>query len=457
MQVERQPVPLRALIISIASLVVPVVGVFQLPDWTSSGAGMLIWLTALIPAFLLSYYRGMAGVAVALSGGMAVITATQVSISVFSIAQPDWGLLMAIVGVYLVVSLGVATLSELLLRERRKAEEVALLDRLTGLPNRRYADMTLEGSFAAAERGKSLTIVMFDLDKFKAVNDTHGHAAGDLVLQAFSEVLKTTTRRENLSARFGGEEFITVLRDTVATDAEKFAERVLDRTREKLFPWGFQTASAGIAEYEKGMGSFEILLSAADQALYSAKENGRDQVCIAPRFDQSSRGSGQRVSVTTTTVPIHPDPRSTTTLIWVVDDDDALRGVLTRVLEKGGFTTWNTGNPREALDAFASTEPDQRPTIVLTDVIMPEMSGITMAEQFARLDPLIKVVYMSGYVQSKVSWEGVAGSVVAFLEKPIEMKRLLATMHLVKNREPLKGERVIGPEKDDPLGPDSTP
>ena len=88
-----QTVPRRALAISVASLVVPVAAAFWLPDWTSSGLGMLIWLTALIPAFLLSYYRGLRGVAIALSGGMAVITATQLSVVVFRIAEPDWSLL----------------------------------------------------------------------------------------------------------------------------------------------------------------------------------------------------------------------------------------------------------------------------------------------------------------------------------------------------------------------------
>jgi hypothetical protein len=106
---QKQPVPPRALAISIAALAIPVATVYELPDWTSSGLGMLIWLTALIPAFLLSYYRGMQGVAVALAGGMAVITATQISVVAFQIAEPNWTLLGAIVSVYLAVSVGVAT------------------------------------------------------------------------------------------------------------------------------------------------------------------------------------------------------------------------------------------------------------------------------------------------------------------------------------------------------------
>src|ERR1035437_8848523 len=96
MRSSDQPVPRRALAVSVGALVIPVAVVFWFPDWTSTGLGMLIWLTALIPAFLLAYYRGFAGVAVALAGGMAVITATQVSVVAFQIAEPNWPLLIGI-------------------------------------------------------------------------------------------------------------------------------------------------------------------------------------------------------------------------------------------------------------------------------------------------------------------------------------------------------------------------
>src|SRR5688572_16615261 len=118
-----QPVPRRALALSLAALAVPVAAAAWVPDWSNTNVGMLIWLTALIPAFLLAYYRGLAGVAIALAGGMAVITATQFSVVAFDIADPNWTLLIAIVVVYLAVSVGIAGLAEILRRERRAAEE----------------------------------------------------------------------------------------------------------------------------------------------------------------------------------------------------------------------------------------------------------------------------------------------------------------------------------------------
>jgi diguanylate cyclase (GGDEF)-like protein len=280
----RPPVPPRALALSIAALVVPVVTVALFPDWTSTDAGMLVWLTALIPAFLLSYYRGLRGVAVALSGGMAVITATQLSIVIFDIAEPDWGLLAAIVVTYLGIAIGISALSELLRRERQIAEDLAMVDKLTGLPNRRHVEGVMEREFAAARRGRGLTVVMFDLDHFKAVNDKYGHAKGDIVLREFAEVLRHSTRKENLSGRFGGEEFISILRDSDPVGARIYTQRVLDAIASRPLPTGQQTVSAGIAHFAKGMRSWEVLVDHADGALYEAKRNGRNAIADAPPF-----------------------------------------------------------------------------------------------------------------------------------------------------------------------------
>lgn len=433
----KQPVPARALAISIAALAIPVGAVYWLPDWTSSGLGMLIWLTALIPAFLLSYYRGLQGVAVALAGGMAVITATQVSVVAFEIAEPNWTLLGVIVAVYLAVSVGIATLAEVLRQERHAAEEMALIDRLTGLPNRRHVEDALEREFAAAERGRELTVVIFDLDQFKQVNDRRGHAAGDMTLKAFAKILRMNTRRENLSARFGGEEFVSVLRDADADSAVLFAQRVLDDMRAWPLPWGAQTVSAGIARYQKGMGSYELLLGEADRALYQAKDGGRDMVCIAPLYEQPATGTPQRVSAAESEPPREAAPATPASgRIYIVDDDASVRSVLKRILAKAGHQLWDTGDALEAIRHFEDASPAERPDVILTDVIMPAMTGMRMVDQIVKISPDVKIIYMSGYVQSEIEWEGSPGSVVAFLEKPIEMDELLAAVERVIRTAP---------------------
>ena len=446
---EKQPVPRRALAISLAALVVPVAVAFWWPDWESNSFGMLVWLTVLIPAFLLSYYRGLAGVAIALAGGMAVITATQVSIVAFQIAEPNWTLLIIIVAVYLTISMGIAGLAEVLRRERRAAEELALEDRLTGLPNRRHADMVLDREFAAAERGCRLAVVIFDLDRFKQVNDRHGHGAGDMTLKMFANVLRTNTRKENLSARYGGEEFVSILRDATPQAALIYAQRVLDQTRDSPLPWGKQTVSAGIAVHQPGMGSHELLVAAAYRALYEAKTGGRDMVCVAEPQEARPSVAARRVSVTTspeavpTPAPARvpggaPSPAATTAgvSIYMVDDDSAVRSVLKRMLVANGCKVWDTGDPVEAIRKFETAAPSERPDLILTDVIMPAMTGMRMIDQIVHIEPAVRVVYMSGYVQSKISWGGTPGAVVAFLEKPIRMESLLATIEGIMQRDP---------------------
>ena len=430
---QRQPsVPPRALAISVAALVIPVATVYSFPDWTSSGGGMLIWLTALIPAFLLSYYRGLQGVAVALAGGMAVITATQISVVVFEIAEPNWTMLMAIVAAYLFVSIGIATLAELLLRERRNAEELALIDRLTGLPNRRHVEDALEREFAAAERGRGLAVVMFDLDHFKLVNDQQGHASGDMTLQVFARILAANTRKENLSGRFGGEEFVSVLRDTETGAAIIFAQRVLNEMRDWKLRWGVQTVSAGIAHYQKGMGSYEVLLGEADRALYQAKNGGRDMVCVAAPERLPTTAALPSAALPEGQPPVEAvDAKPVSARIWIVDDDGALRSLLKQMLLEDGHKLWDTGDAREAIQRFADASPAERPDVILADVIMPVMTGMRMIDQIAKISPDVKVIYMSGYVQSVIEWQGTPVSVVTFLEKPIKLDVLLATVQRV--------------------------
>src|SRR3972149_1484683 len=132
-----RPVALRALVISLAWLGVPVLAVLALPGWGQEDQGVLIWLTSLIPAFLLAYYRGLRGVALALAGGMAVLAVTQVIVLLLGQASPDWALLLGVVAAYVAICIALAVFSEVLHRERQAAEALALVGGLTGLAHRR--------------------------------------------------------------------------------------------------------------------------------------------------------------------------------------------------------------------------------------------------------------------------------------------------------------------------------
>jgi diguanylate cyclase (GGDEF)-like protein len=153
-------------------------------------------------------------------------------------------------------------------------------DSLTHLANRRSFIDFLEKAMAFAKRHEQpLSIILADLDKFKAINDTYGHQAGDQVLTAFGQVMQATIRQEDLAARFGGEEFILMLPGTTLEDATILAERLRERLENLTFPPHTMrvTASFGIAQYQPD-DTFETLVKRADEGLYAAKAAGRNQV-----------------------------------------------------------------------------------------------------------------------------------------------------------------------------------
>ena len=273
-------IPLKVLWLSFIALAVPVTAAVFFPTWTGADTGLLIWLTALFPAFLLTYYRGWQGASLALAMGMAALALTQAALFLAGVKVGNWGLLSGIIVVYLATSLGIGWVTELLHVERRRAERLALMDPLTGMPNRRHSVVFVEAAFAAAKRGIPFTVVLFDLDRFKAYNDTLGHLAGDEALKKVAEVLVGSTRKMNLTARWGGEEFLSMLSDTPLEGGRIFAERVLSEIHQ-VFPDGSVTLSAGVARYVDGMDTPTRLLAAADEAMYAAKAAGGDCVRIA--------------------------------------------------------------------------------------------------------------------------------------------------------------------------------
>ena len=185
------------------------------------------------------------------------------------------------------VAVGVRTveLHRQIQAKNKALEEQALTDAMTGLPNRRAIEEwgTRELS-SAARNGFSVWAIVADLDRFKQVNDTFGHNAGDEVLKKFAKILKAHTRRSDFCGRLGGEEFLVVMTHATREIAERVAERI--RTELAMAPFVFSgcdmiaTASFGIAGFEakEGQPSFATLVCQADAALYAAKRAGRNRV-----------------------------------------------------------------------------------------------------------------------------------------------------------------------------------
>ena len=166
-------------------------------------------------------------------------------------------------------------------------EKLATTDSLTSLPNRRYFDDQINTSFARAQRrGEPLSLILLDIDFFKQINDTFGHAAGDFVLQELAELIKSRIRDSDILARLGGDEFAILLDHTAATDAKMLSDLILAKIRSHEFIHNGEhisvSVSMGIAQITRSIVGIESLYSAADKALYEAKRSGRDQVAIYP-------------------------------------------------------------------------------------------------------------------------------------------------------------------------------
>jgi len=161
-------------------------------------------------------------------------------------------------------------------------EQNALTDSLTGCVNKKEIEYLAEEFLKNFLRyNNPLSILMFDIDFFKKVNDTYGHLAGDLVLKEVSKTIKNLIRDSDVCGRFGGEEFIVLAPNTKLNGALKLAERIKKTIENKKFEFESQiikvTVSIGITSASKTDSVFS-LIERADKALYAAKENGRNRV-----------------------------------------------------------------------------------------------------------------------------------------------------------------------------------
>ena len=166
----------------------------------------------------------------------------------------------------------------------KEFREMAIRDGLTGLFNHRYAEERLDAEFDRSSRfGRGLSVLFMDLDNFKFYNDAHGHQAGDEILQMLSQIMMNTIREPDTLARWGGEEFIVIAPETGRKEACMLAERIRKAVEEHAFPHaekqplGLVSLSIGVASLSDKTASAEKLLRLADDAVYAAKDSGRNR------------------------------------------------------------------------------------------------------------------------------------------------------------------------------------
>jgi diguanylate cyclase (GGDEF)-like protein len=196
-------------------------------------------------------------------------------------------------------------------REQRRARDAAIrlstVDALTGLYNRTFFFTALEREIARSDRsGRAFCLVMLDLDDLKAINDRHGHHAGDQVLRAIAEVVRGGVRKIDVAARYGGDEFVALLPETDPTGGWVLAEKIRLTVAEQGVS-GIEpppTVSVGVVSYPADGRSADALLMSADRAMYASKRSGKNRVArasgeptvvaIEPVENDHARGSGER-------------------------------------------------------------------------------------------------------------------------------------------------------------------
>lgn len=185
-------------------------------------------------------------------------------------------------------------------RLNARLEELSLKDPLTHLYNRRHLMMRLEEELGRVRRGKPLAVLMIDLDRFKRVNDQHGHQRGDEVLMAIAGAIREATREVDVPGRYGGDEFVVLLPDTTPPQAEAVGERLVAAVRGQGESFDRElpvTASVGLAQARRG-DEARPLIQRADALAYRAKEAGGDRLEAEeapPEWDESD-GSGVRIA-----------------------------------------------------------------------------------------------------------------------------------------------------------------
>jgi diguanylate cyclase (GGDEF)-like protein len=242
--------------------------------WLSFPASIAVWAlcTALTGIFFHGYAERI---------GVPLSSAPEIAL--------DWAYFSLVLGRCVFLSVYSTSMRKRLQESRRKLaasmeqiQELVSYDELTKTFNRRSMMARLEQERSGAERsGAPFSVAMLDLDRFKQVNDTCGHAAGDAVLKAFVRIVHATMRDTDVLCRYGGEEFLMLLTDTAldaaAVPLERVRAAVAAHDWSAVAPGIALTVSAGVAGWRKGEG-LEALLGRADAALYKAKHAGRNRV-----------------------------------------------------------------------------------------------------------------------------------------------------------------------------------
>ncbi|MGQ9662850.1 MAG: diguanylate cyclase [Kiritimatiellia bacterium] len=333
----------------------------------------------------------------------------------------------------------------------RRMHHLAIHDPLTNLYNRLKLEEELEREWLVSQRYRtSMGVVVLDLDNFKIVNDSYGHTIGDEILVEFAELIRSAVRATDIVGRYGGDEFVVILPRATDNEARIFAERLLSLTREHVFchtsnPISL-TISIGIATSQNptAPSTCSSLLSQADRALYMAKRAGRSRICIWPgRYHVTPKreGTEQESSKTKASdgVPA-PAMVESTTGILLVDDEEQILTLLSRILEQEGYRVFAANCGKAALEELQRNPNDY--CVLVADLTLPDTNGTELIGQAVEFDPDLVGIILTAHATVDNAVASLQQGAYDFLQKPILPERLCAVVRRALEYRALKIENI---------------
>jgi diguanylate cyclase (GGDEF)-like protein len=335
-----------------------------------------------------------------------------------------------------------AHLSTLLLAQR-KMRALTILDPLTSCYNRRHLDNELPHCCRrAALAGTSMGVLLLDVDYFKDINDTLGHASGDKTLIEFHQVLQQEVGPANPIFRLGGDEFLVLFPEIGVEDAVVLTTRLHETLRNHSIRHGDRviriTGSSGlyVAVPAATINAHHAFLDRADKALYTSKRNGRDRFTLWEKENKPrsvpEAAPGQ--------IPEADIPRKKASLL-LVDDEAMLLETLSRSLAGMGYEVITASNVTEA-ETILHEHKDEL-DVLISDISMPGRDGFELLALAKQISPLTVRILITGNVTTDVAITAMRSGTYDFLQKPFSRQQLLALVHraveyrrlLVENRE----------------------
>lgn len=301
-------------------------------------------------------------------------------------------------------------------------------DALTGLHNRGWFDHELHKAWLLRERyGHSFAVIFVDVDGLKAINDSYGHPAGDLMLCDIAALLTEGVRELDMVARYGGDEFVVILPFATAEQSLGCAERLVASVSKHIVHKGGRnlqiSVSVGLAtSTSPGVQKEADVLRVADLACYLAKERGKGRVCTADQIPACGASREDRAICLTDGEVEKPACPGLPGGVFVVDDDPAVCKVFQDILPQHGFKVWTETNPIEAVRRILDLWPEV--DVVITDLRMPEMDGVQMMEALRNISEEIGIIMVTGYASADSAIGALRAGAYDVIRKPVNIAEL---------------------------------